>query len=276
MASPAGGLPVPERKTRHLRTTGAATTSEDPVVRLQEMADYGKVPSHVKLVIDILLQTRDEVKEMNRRNAELMQEISRLREENFELRQKLTMLEGSRNAEAPERAISTHQTATFFDSRREADLEIDRSIVLANIPESLANNPSARVAHDSHCVTSVLDFLGIECFSVVHYRMGKPQQGRPRLMKVVLPASKFQREAVRRAPRLRFFPLQKGVYLRPSLTWEERQRRREQRLASREPVNGNSTTVSQTAGASQSPVPTQYGPSINAVSSQFGNPSGNS
>lgn len=60
--------------------------------------------------------------------------------------------------------------------------------------------------------------------------MGIPGQGRPRLVKVVLPASRFQREAVRRAPRLRFFPPQKGIYLRPSLTKEERDRWREARL----------------------------------------------
>ncbi|KAK6060752.1 hypothetical protein COOONC_01590 [Cooperia oncophora] len=60
---------------------------------------------------------------------------------------------------------------------------------------------------------------------VTCYRMGRPRHGVPRLLKIVLPARKFQSLLLKRAPRLRFFPV-KGVFIRPSLTWEERVQRR--------------------------------------------------
>ncbi|KIH69313.1 reverse transcriptase [Ancylostoma duodenale] len=82
--------------------------------------------------------------------------------------------------------------------------------------------------YDFECVCKVLDYLNIECNPVLVYRLGRPQRGINRLTKVVLPARMFQRLAVKRAPRLRFF-CERGIYLRPSLTLEERKRRKEER-----------------------------------------------
>ncbi|KIH59384.1 hypothetical protein ANCDUO_10385 [Ancylostoma duodenale] len=67
--------------------------------------------------------------------------------------------------------------------------------------------------------------------------MGRVNSSRGLIVKVVLPTTKFQQLAVKRAPRLRSFP-HKGVNLRPSLTKQERDRMRDARLAKR---NSNET-----------------------------------
>lgn len=118
-----------------------------------------------------------------------------------------------------------------------------RLIVLSNLPESPDNRASVRISHDLSCVRQLPDYLNIECFPTAVYRMGKPDQNRPRLIKVVLLASKFQEEAVRRAPRLRFFPLCKSIYLRPSLSREEKDRKREERVARMGQTNVSSHAV---------------------------------
>ncbi|KAK6017932.1 hypothetical protein OSTOST_16537, partial [Ostertagia ostertagi] len=46
--------------------------------------------------------------------------------------------------------------------------------------------------------------------------MGRPSPSYNRILKVVLPNSFFAGLVLRRAPRLRYFPLQKGVFIRPS------------------------------------------------------------
>lgn len=108
-----------------------------------------------------------------------------------------------------------------------------RSIVLTNVPESSEPSAFARNSTDFNRVNQVLDFLGVECRPLSVFRIGRPQLNRPRLIKVVLPSSRHQAEAVRRAPRLRFFPLRKGIFLRPSLSRVERERMRAERLSAR-------------------------------------------
>lgn len=73
----------------------------------------------------------------------------------------------------------------------EADRELKRSIILSNLPESSSNSVAAKIAHDCACVRQILDFLDIECIPTAVYRMGKPGQNRPRIVKVVLPTSRF-------------------------------------------------------------------------------------
>lgn len=110
------------------------------------------------------------------------------------------------------------RTSRFND--RDAEIERKRSIVLTNVPESSEPSAFARNSSDFNRVNQILDFLGVECRPLSVFRMGRPQQNRPRLIKVVLPSSRHQAEAVRRAPRLRFLPPHKGIFLRPSLSRE--------------------------------------------------------
>lgn len=180
--------------------------------RLHDMATKDDLPPYIALVFELL------------------------KEENLLLKQQLNNSVASNVNGAPRYAFGAFHAS-------ESETEVKRSIVLSNLPESSDNRASVRISHDVSCVRKLLDYLDIECFPTAVYRMGNPDQNRPRLIKVVLPASKFQREAVRRAPRLRFFPLCKGIYLRPSLSREERDRRRGERLATMGQTNVSSHAV---------------------------------
>ncbi|KAK6029926.1 hypothetical protein OSTOST_03953, partial [Ostertagia ostertagi] len=126
------------------------------------------------------------------------------------------------------------------------DADLHRSIVIAGVPEYRSPNSVERANYDYQSTCSVLSFLDIEYLPSAVYRMGIPNPNRPRLLKVVLPTSRFQRQAVQRAPRLRSFS-HRGVHLRPSLTKEERERRRRERLgnpSSPHDVNASKSPVS--------------------------------
>ncbi|KAL3115541.1 hypothetical protein niasHT_015879 [Heterodera trifolii] len=77
------------------------------------------------------------------------------------------------------------------------DHERRRSVVVQGLPEPAGDKPSERVAADRSELSHVLDELGVEC-PISSYRMGPPYQAgsghRPRLIKIILPASKFQRQ----------------------------------------------------------------------------------
>ncbi|XGW34434.1 hypothetical protein V3C99_018374 [Haemonchus contortus] len=108
------------------------------------------------------------------------------------------------------------------------EMERLRSVVISGVPEVKSQSTRERLSYDYASVCNILDFLGIECNPMCVYRLGRPLIGKDRLLKVVLPSRVFQRLAVRRASRLRYFT-GKGVYLRESLTPEQRRRRREER-----------------------------------------------
>ncbi|WKY09646.1 hypothetical protein Q1695_002195 [Nippostrongylus brasiliensis] len=57
--------------------------------QLQTLLSNGRTPGHVKLFVELLLETRAEVKIANERNAALMEEVRALREENLSLKRKL-------------------------------------------------------------------------------------------------------------------------------------------------------------------------------------------
>ncbi|KAK6030842.1 hypothetical protein OSTOST_03015 [Ostertagia ostertagi] len=107
------------------------------------------------------------------------------------------------------------------------ELEGQRSIVISGIPECKSTSVRERKSYDYYHVCNIIDFLGIECNAVTLYRLGKPSQGKNRLIKIMF-SRVFQRIALRRAARLRFYSL-KGIFLRESLTKKQRERRCEQR-----------------------------------------------
>ncbi|VDL80445.1 unnamed protein product [Nippostrongylus brasiliensis] len=112
------------------------------------------------------------------------------------------------------------------DPEMESEMERRRSLVLRGVPEHMSMNVRDRIAYDYQSVVNVLHFLKVDCLPIAVYRLGKPRLGFNRLLKIVLPCSRFQKMAVRGASRLRFFP-GKGLSLRESLSYEERRRRRE-------------------------------------------------
>ncbi|KAL3069158.1 hypothetical protein niasHT_034388 [Heterodera trifolii] len=112
-----------------------------------------------------------------------------------------------------------------------AEMERRRSVVATGLPESVSDTPSERVAEDHNNVTPLLDQLGVEC-PVTSYRMGnRAPNGRPRPLKIVLAASKFQRTIItqwsKKRAELRKNPQMQRLNLRESLTPEQLSARRE-------------------------------------------------
>lgn len=207
------------------------------------------MPAYVKQVVELMIETRMEMKSLSKRNEELLEELRSLKEENTSLKERLASFENSR-ADAPRSEIRSNAALA------KEDLDIERSIVLSHVPESTSSKPYDRVSNDYTYVAELLDYLNVEYNPVSVYRMGRLDQNRPRLIKVVLPSSRFQRQATKRAPRLRFYSGHKGVYLRPSLTLEERMRGREQRKSSGGVGDESSMRITQVRNGSQSSPPT--------------------
>ena len=247
MVSPVRAVPLPaQRMTTRSQTKGTSGSKDGAVEQLQALVGNGRVPNYMKLVVELLVETRAEIKDANKRNAELMEEIRLLREENLALKQKIVSLESSKAVSKI--SFSDSNSVDIFEER-----ERSRSIVLECVPESPAFTAAQRVAHDFACVNQLLDYLDVECRALAVYRMGKVDQGRPRLIKAVLPASKFQKQAVQRAPRLRFFRPNRGIFLRASLTLEERMRRHGDPVASAGPVADGTLRANQARGGSRPP-----------------------
>lgn len=214
------------------------------------MVSAKDVPSYVQIMIDALaetrkelLETRKELAEMSRRNDAILEENKKLREENSLLKLRIEeLLSISKNPVSPPSNISppvTSHNALDNDSLI-SDPDFKRSIVVKGVPESRSRSAYDNINHDWDCVMSLLDFLDIACFPKTLYRMGRPKANAPRLLKVVLPSSQFQRLILKRKSQLRFFP-QKGVYVRPSLPPGERNFNHEK------PLMNNSAMSTQTA-----------------------------
>uniref|UniRef100_A0A7I4Z5H6 PRE_C2HC domain-containing protein n=1 Tax=Haemonchus contortus TaxID=6289 RepID=A0A7I4Z5H6_HAECO len=111
------------------------------------------------------------------------------------------------------------------------EYERRKSVIIAGVAERPDSNLMIRLQHDTHCVSMILEFLGIECSPLSIYRLGNINKRSPRLLKVVLPARKFQVQLLRNASLLRFFHI-KGVFIKASLTKEERAMHRQSRISS--------------------------------------------
>lgn len=96
-----------------------------------------------------------------------------------------------------------------------------RSIVIAGITE-LAGKPSERRQADGDQLVKLFDELDVEAEVVATYRMGVRESGKKRLIKVVLGNSGQQRAILAAARKLKNSVEFKGVFLRPSMTKEER------------------------------------------------------
>lgn len=196
---------------------------------LKRLEAEESLPSYVKLIIGVLIETKMEISDLNNLCKTILAENKVLREENNLLR---SQLNSSSSSEIPTKEpSSSSQSAVAHDAGRtfpKIDPDLSRSIVVSGVPEGQSSNSIDRAQHDLQCVYTLLNFLGVECLPCHVFRMGVRNSSRPRLLKIVLPNDRFQKEVVKRASRLRFFP-HKGVYIRPSLTKEERIRRREAR-----------------------------------------------
>ncbi|KAL6727959.1 hypothetical protein Aduo_009787 [Ancylostoma duodenale] len=223
--SPSRSCSVPAQRAKRSRLEHSPHNMH-PETRLKDLKMDKQLPNYMRTVIEILLETKEEIKQINRRNSELIDEVRHLREENVCLKQKLN--EATKPQLAPPSTPAPEVKS--ITSSVPDDLEIKRSIVISGVFESHSTSSLERIHHDITCTNQLLEFLGTECLPTAVYRVGRPHPDRPRLLKVVLPCSRLQTDVIRRAPRLRFFFPERGIYIRPSLTKEERIRRREERL----------------------------------------------
>ncbi|KAL6742353.1 hypothetical protein Aduo_015510 [Ancylostoma duodenale] len=111
-----------QKKTK---ANGMPVGDEARMNQLQNLTGNGKVPAYMKLVIELLLETRMEIKTANHKNAELVEEIRLLREENSALKLSNTSLKNS------ELDVKNAFAITSFVPGNE-EQGISRSIVLSS------------------------------------------------------------------------------------------------------------------------------------------------
>ena len=111
----------------------------------------------------------------------------------------------------------------FFDEEKRA-----HSIVVQNLPESEKQSATERARDDQKAVEQILDVCNIQTIPTAVFRMGQTKAGsnaraRPRLVKVELPSRALARAFLSNRGKLRSNSSLKTVFIRPSLTFEERQ-----------------------------------------------------
>ncbi|EYC04637.1 hypothetical protein Y032_0086g1901 [Ancylostoma ceylanicum] len=113
-----------------------------------------------------------------------------------------------------------------------------RSIVISGIPECGLDQPlSVRQKDLEQKVVSILDTMKVDCVPEVTYRLGKFENSKPRLVKVVLPSKTHWTTALRNARLLRRSEFS-NVFVRMSMTKAERARDYDLRQQARERNRG--------------------------------------
>lgn len=108
-----------------------------------------------------------------------------------------------------------------------------RSLVISGLPESPASvKPSERQKQLEDQVENILDILKVECRPVEVYRMGRLENSRPRLVKLLLPSKAHWATALSNACLLRSSELSE-VFIRKSMTPDERKKEYELRQEAR-------------------------------------------
>ncbi|KIH43703.1 hypothetical protein ANCDUO_26286 [Ancylostoma duodenale] len=110
-----------------------------------------------------------------------------------------------------------------------------RSVVIYGIEEANKELPAIeRQRHTEAQVEKILDVLNVESRPVEIFRMDRQLEGRPRLVKVVFSSRNYFFDVLRNAHKLRNIPLYNRIYIRQSMTIEERNNDRELREKARE------------------------------------------
>ena len=109
-----------------------------------------------------------------------------------------------------------------------------RTIVISGVAEPPPNLRASERALDlNKKLDDIFDVLNIDCCATEAYRVGKPNQNRPRLVKVVLPSRFYWRLALSNARLLNSSGFS-DIYIRRSMTEEERRKEYELRQEARE------------------------------------------
>ncbi|EYC40800.1 hypothetical protein Y032_0596g436 [Ancylostoma ceylanicum] len=134
-------------------------------------------------------------------------------------------------------ALSGKISHDAFSAYLESEVRA-RSIVISGIEEASENSlPSERQADVELKVSKILDIIKVECRPEKILRMGRPSPSRPRLVKVVLPSKNCWKTALGNSKLLRSSAYPQ-VYIRRSMTSEERKKEFELREEARERNRG--------------------------------------
>ncbi|GMS88844.1 hypothetical protein PENTCL1PPCAC_11019, partial [Pristionchus entomophagus] len=143
------------------------------------------------------------------------------------------------------------------------DVERERAVVIYGLPEFASMPTPNRALNDRAQVMDVLNHLGIQAVPTAVFRM--PVNGAPdprgRLLKVILPCSKLQSQVISRRHLLAHFKLGR-VWLRPSLTREERANSGDKPFTYNNPGNHRSSAGIGTRGVRNSGGLTFYNSSV--------------
>lgn len=113
----------------------------------------------------------------------------------------------------------------------------------------------------------IFEFQSIDCYPNNAFRIGKPNPAYPKLLSVVLPSAFFRNYMLRKAHKMKHFPVS-GVYIRPSLPKQERDRlraERQHRSSGASVVNNASQPAVNSSIFAIPPYSTSENPAISSV-----------
>ena len=177
---------------------GSPNTTDLPLNKaIDLMLKDDKIPPYLRLVVGHVVDQLASVETLVERNKQLedqlrveISEKNRLKEEVERLSKALA---SSKNTDESSHSnfvpslpnnLGTKSSFSFATCNEKERL---RSVVVSGITESRDPRAFNRVKHDQECISRIFDFLDLECFAVSFYRLGKPDQVYPRLLKIVLP-----------------------------------------------------------------------------------------
>ncbi|KAL6743452.1 hypothetical protein Aduo_016491 [Ancylostoma duodenale] len=124
--SPLRSSSVPVKRGRF---DGCSPSFCDSIKRLRTLSDVEPIPNYMKLIMEVLIETKKEVTVMNERVAELIKENTQLREENLSLKRTVDSFISSGNRSFPTDGVN------YAPTLPESDPEMKRSIVISGVPE---------------------------------------------------------------------------------------------------------------------------------------------
>ena len=120
-----------------------------------------------------------------------------------------------------EKRLSPHSTQAPL-ANPESDHEKQRSLVLSGLPET-TGLPSQQKLADLSSVNEIFDEIDVYAAVAHVYRLGKPRDDKkPRKLKIVLAASAQKWQAIKNARKLAQSVKYKRIFIRPSMSPEER------------------------------------------------------
>ena len=192
------GTDSPESSKQKMSNTDGTEDAEFATICAQLMADEQQSP-----LIKLLLAT---IKKMTGQMDQLMEQNKRLLEEN-------TMLKSL--SQAP------NWENQYYDHRH------NRSLVVSDLKESTLEIASKRLEKDEEMVQQMLDVFDIEVRPLAVFRMGKKVADKPRLLKIEFASRSVVAKIMTRKKAMSKHDDFKRVYIRPSMSFEDRQKRKQ-------------------------------------------------